>query len=122
MELEDLRLNLEQKVIERTQKIQEQKNEIERQNKKIKDSINYAWRIQQSMLPSPELIHKHFPESFVFYQPKDVVSGDFYWFSEPQTDKAGNPCKSLFIAAADCTGHGVPGAFMSMIGNTLLNE
>jgi serine phosphatase RsbU (regulator of sigma subunit) len=87
---------------------------IEKKNIQITDSITYAKRIQDSILPSEEMLQKYFPESFIFFQPRDIVSGDFYWFSE----RAGK----LFIAVADCTGHGVPGAFMSMIGNTLLNE
>lgn len=82
--------------------------------KKITDSINYAKYIQQSILPQESEIHKLFPRSFIYYKPRDIVSGDFYWVSELD-DK-------IIIAAVDCTGHGVPGAFMSLIGNTLLNE
>jgi serine phosphatase RsbU (regulator of sigma subunit) len=78
------------------------------------DSINYAKRIQDAMLPSDELIRNYFPESFIYFKPRDIVSGDFYWFSV-QDNK-------LFIAIVDCTGHGVPGAFMSLIGNSLLNH
>jgi len=87
---------------------------LNKQNKKITDSINYAKRIQQSILPPENEIQKILPQSFIFYQPRDIVSGDFYWFS--QVDN------KIIIAAVDCTGHGVPGAFMSLIGNTLLNE
>lgn len=87
---------------------------LNNQNKKITDSINYAKRIQQSILPAENEIQKILPRSFIFYQPRDIVSGDFYWFSKLE-DK-------IIIAAVDCTGHGVPGAFMSLIGNTLLNE
>lgn len=94
--------------------IEKQKLLVEVKNIKITDSINYAKRIQQAILPSQELIKSFLPESFIFFRPKDIVSGDFYWFTKKQ-DK-------LIIAVADCTGHGVPGAFMSMIGNTLLNE
>ena len=94
--------------------IENQKQLVEEKNLKITDSINYAKRIQQSILPSQEQIKSFLPDSFIFFRPKDIVSGDFYWFSEKK-DK-------LIIAVADCTGHGVPGAFMSMIGNTLLNE
>ncbi|HLC82304.1 MAG TPA: SpoIIE family protein phosphatase, partial [Bacteroidia bacterium] len=83
-------------------------------NKKITDSINYASRIQESILPSESEIKKQLPESFVFFKPRDVVSGDFYWLS--------NIKDKTIIACVDCTGHGVPGAFMSLIGNTLLNE
>lgn len=95
-------------------KIWEQLHTIEEKNKNILDSINYAFRIQQAILPNHDEIKKAFPDSFVLYKPKDVVSGDFYWFAEKNDKK--------FIAAVDCTGHGVPGAFMSMIGSALLNE
>jgi serine phosphatase RsbU (regulator of sigma subunit)/CheY-like chemotaxis protein len=115
MTIESYRLNLEEKVKERTKKIEEQKT-------KITDSISYAKKIQEAMLPSDKLIKSHFPDSFILFSPKDIVSGDFYWFAQPETDEWGKPNEKLFIAAADCTGHGVPGAFMSMIGNTLLNE
>jgi len=115
MTIESYRQNLEEKVKERTKKIEEQKN-------KITDSIAYAKKIQEAMLPSEKLLKRHFPDSFVFYRPKDIVSGDFYWFAQPETDEWGKENNKVFLAAADCTGHGVPGAFMSMIGNTLLNE
>ena len=94
--------------------IKNQKELVEEKNLKITHSINYAKRIQQAILPSLELIKAFLPESFIFFRPKDIVSGDFYWFSEKKDQ--------LLIAVADCNGHGVPGAFMSMIGNTLLNE
>ncbi len=87
---------------------------IAEKNKDITDSINYAQRIQQAMLPDLEEIKKQLPESFVLFKPRDIVSGDFYWFHSTSS--------FLFLAAADCTGHGVPGAFMSMIGSSLLNE
>lgn len=115
MTVESYRQHLEEMVEERTKTIEAQKN-------KITDSINYAQKIQMSMLPSEQLIKKYFPDSFIFYRPKDIVSGDFYWFSEANQDADGNECSKVFLSAADCTGHGVPGAFMSMIGNTLLNE
>lgn len=94
--------------------LKDQKEVIEHKNKSITQSINYAKRIQMAILPSQDVIRQHLPESFIFYLPKDIVSGDFYWFSH----KNG---KSI-IAAADCTGHGVPGAFMSMIASSLLSE
>lgn len=87
---------------------------IEEKNKDITDSIHYARRIQNAILPKDELINSLFPESFVLYKPKDIVSGDFYWVGEKNGKK--------IIAAADCTGHGIPGAFMSMMGSALLNE
>jgi len=87
---------------------------ITEKNKDISDSINYAKKIQDAILPNTHDIKQVFPNSFVLSLPKDVVSGDFYWFSE-------NEKYRLFVVA-DCTGHGVPGAFMSMIGTTLLNN
>ena len=87
---------------------------IEKQKEKIIDSITYAQLIQQSILMEETEIQKLLPNFFLYYQPKDIVSGDFYWCS-----KINN---KIILAAIDCTGHGVPGAFMSMIGNTLLNQ
>jgi ligand-binding sensor domain-containing protein/serine phosphatase RsbU (regulator of sigma subunit) len=92
----------------------EQKTVIEHHNMEIMDSIKYAKNIQEALLPSLSEINNLFKNSFVLYMPKDIVSGDFYWFA-----KNGD---TRFIAAVDCTGHGVPGAFMSIVGNTLLNE
>lgn len=91
-----------------------QKEIIEEKNKNITDSIQYAKTIQDAVLPSLDFIKKHLTDVFVFFKPRDIVSGDFYWF--------GRLHKKSIIAAVDCTGHGVPGAFMSMIGNTLINE
>ncbi|MDA9563868.1 tetratricopeptide repeat protein [Flavobacteriales bacterium] len=91
------------------------KNKIIRdKNKTIVDSINYAKMIQTAVLPELTTIKSHFPESFLFFKPKDVVSGDFYWMFEKENQ--------VLFAAADCTGHGVPGAFMSLICINLLNE
>ncbi len=87
---------------------------IENQKEKIVDSIIYAKSIQHSILLEEREIQKYLPDSFIYYKPKDIVSGDFYWCS-----KINN---KIIIAAVDCTGHGVPGAFMSLIGNTLLNN
>lgn len=81
----------------------------------IKASITYAKRIQEAILPPISLIQQHLPESFILYKPRDIVSGDFYWFA-PISEKL------CVIAVVDCTGHGVPGAFMSMIGDSLLNQ
>lgn len=89
--------------------------EIALKNKDIADSINYARKIQQARLPDPEVIHRLFPESFGLFKPKDIVSGDFYWFTDLQNGKAA-------FAAADCTGHGIPGAFMSLIGMDTLHQ
>lgn len=105
---------LEQKVIARTEIISKQKDEIERKNNVIIDSIEYAKNIQQSILPENDDIRRNFSQHFILYTPKDIVSGDFYWMHEDAE-------RTLF-AAADCTGHGVPGAFMSIMGYNLLNE
>jgi serine phosphatase RsbU (regulator of sigma subunit) len=133
---------LEQQVRERTREINEQKDEIEAQRNRIQwqleeienqrdhimeqrdlvmkqkqamtDSITYAQKIQSAILPLPTAIKDYFSEYFIIFQPRDIVSGDFYWFKETED--------SIIIVGADCTGHGVPGAFMSMLGVTLLNE
>lgn len=119
---------LEQKVVERTSEIMEQKEEIEsqrdeieaqrdmvfEQKKELTDSIAYAQRIQAAILPSKSYMDEHIPDYFVLFKPRDIVSGDFYWIKEVDS--------SIVIVAADCTGHGVPGAFMSMLGITLLTE
>ncbi|MBL4818240.1 MAG: SpoIIE family protein phosphatase [Deltaproteobacteria bacterium] len=97
----------------------EHKNEIiAEKNKDITDSINYAKKIQEAILPALAEISKTFPESFVLFKPKDIVSGDFFWFASINNKAV----KKHIIAVVDCTGHGVPGAFMSMIGNELLNK
>jgi ligand-binding sensor domain-containing protein/serine phosphatase RsbU (regulator of sigma subunit) len=112
---------LEEKVRERTYEIQSQKNEIELQrdmidekNANITGSIKYASRIQNALLPPIGLIDKLVPENFILSKPKDIVSGDFYWLTEKEN--------KIVITVADCTGHGVPGAFMSLLGITYLNE
>lgn len=88
--------------------------EVESKNQLITSSIKYAKNIQSAILPDIEMMKKVVKDVFVIYLPKDIVSGDFYWFSHKEN--------KLFFAVVDCTGHGVPGAFMSIIGNTLLNE
>ncbi len=112
-QLESYYYELEEKVKERTLRIEKQKEEIEEQKKHIMDSIYYARRIQNAILPSFNLIDAHLKNYFIFYLPKDIVSGDFYWVNEAD---------GLFMmAAVDCTGHGVPGAFMSIVGYNQLN-
>ena len=141
-ELTDLNKNLEQKVVDRTAKIEQQKeeiisqrdeieaqrdeieaqrdsvtkqrDEIITQKKEITDSIEYARLIQSALFPPEQILINMFPESFILFKPKDIVSGDFYWFHKKENQ--------LIIMAGDCTGHGVPGAFMSMLGISLLNE
>jgi len=112
-QLESYTYELEEKVKERTLKIEKQKEEIEEQKKHIMDSIYYARRIQNAILPSFSLIDNYLKEYFILYLPKDIVSGDFYWM---------HGADDIFmIAAVDCTGHGVPGAFMSIVGFNQLN-
>lgn len=113
--------DMEEKVRQRTAEVVRQKEELQKQGEQIaelyeqvKDSILYAKRIQEAILPSREEIDNALKNSMVLFRPKDIVSGDFYWFSEKED--------MVIIAAADCTGHGVPGALMSMIGSSLLNE
>lgn len=100
-------------ILSKNQDLQSKNNLIEYQKKEITDSIEYAKTIQQAMLPTDSEVHEVFPNSFVVFLPKDIVSGDFYWFKKVNDIH--------FVAAVDCTGHGVPGAFMSMIGNDKLN-
>jgi PAS domain S-box-containing protein len=96
----------------------EQSQKLSKQNKNITDSINYASRIQRALLTREQKIVDSFQEAFILYLPKDIVSGDFYWYSEIK--KAGHNTKKVLIAA-DCTGHGVPGALMTIIGNNILD-
>jgi len=112
---------LEAKVIERTEEVVRQKEEIEIQNRKLEilykhitDSIRYAKRLQDAILPAQATIERLLPDSFVLFKPKDIVSGDFYWLFETKT--------RIFIAVVDCTGHGVPGAFMSIVAHNMLNQ
>jgi serine phosphatase RsbU (regulator of sigma subunit) len=109
------RINREYKDKERiAKKIEVQKEELTLKNKNITDSINYARRIQLAMMPSDKLFSSVFPDSFILHIPKDIVSGDFYWINQVE-DKT-------FFSAVDCTGHGVPGAFMSIIGVELFRR
>ncbi len=112
--LEYEKLRLEGIVKERTAEIREKKEEIEKQKEEITDSIKYAKRIQTAVLPPDEIIAAYLPEHIVLFKPRDIVSGDFYWMKQMGD--------YTLIAAADCTGHGVPGAFMSMLGIAFLNE
>ncbi len=94
--------------------ILQQKEEIEVQNKEIRDSITYAKRIQDAILPPLKLVRDYMPNSFIFYKPKDIVAGDFYWMESVQD--------TIIFAAADCTGHGVPGAMVSVVCNNAMNR
>jgi serine phosphatase RsbU (regulator of sigma subunit) len=112
---------LEQKVIERTEEVVRQKSEIETKNeeleilyKQVTDSIHYAKRIQDAILPTANTIRQLLPDSFILFKPKDIVSGDFYWIEKKKN--------LVYFAAVDCTGHGVPGAFMSLVGHNILKD
>jgi serine phosphatase RsbU (regulator of sigma subunit) len=95
-------------------KISEQKNKIEQQQKELEGSLSYASSIQAALLPDLRYFKRTFPSSFILFMPRDIVSGDFYWYRKIEN--------RIAIAAADCTGHGVPGAFMSILGISFLNE
>lgn len=95
---------------------------LHEKNKDITDSINYAKRIQLALLKSEEHVSGHLPEHFILFKPKDIVSGDFYWSFEKEIKEKNKTTKYWYLAAVDCTGHGVPGAFMSMLGVAFLNE
>ena len=99
---------------ERTAEVVAQKEEIEIKNREITDSIQYASRIQSAILPPGDYVKRILPDRFILYLPRDIVSGDFYWLNELNS--------KIITVAADCTGHGVPGAFMSMLGVAFLNE
>ena len=112
---------LEQKVVERTEQVVKQSEEIKTKNsqleilyKHVTDSIRYAKRLQQAIIPTDSAVRQILPQSFVLFKPKDIVSGDFYWINQIE--------KKSYVAAIDCTGHGVPGAFMSLVGYTILRE
>ncbi len=94
---------------------------IEIKNKEITDSINYAKRIQDAILPNERQFHREFPSGFISYNPRDIVSGDFYWLARTTTTD-GRDLSLKIISAFDCTGHGIPGAFMSLMVSVLLNE
>jgi len=113
-ELAETERILEQKVKERTEEVVKQKAEIEELYTDVTASIRYAKRLQDSILPPEKQIKKYFPSSFVLFKPKDIVSGDFYWIGKQKNE--------FMFAAVDCTGHGVPGAFMSLVGANGLNS
>jgi ligand-binding sensor domain-containing protein/serine phosphatase RsbU (regulator of sigma subunit) len=106
---------LEKELEARTSVVMKQKGEIELQNIEITDSINYAKRIQSSILPDINKLKESFKDAFILFHPRDIVSGDFYWFDKLDDER-------FVLVCADSTGHGVPGAFMSMIGSTLLQD
>ena len=116
-----LNKKLEDTVLSRTKEIESQKEEAEKQrdvisekNQEILDSMTYAKRIQNAILPPSKLVEEYLQESFILYKPKDIVAGDFYWLNKKE--------KTILFAAADCTGHGVPGAMVSVVCNNGLNR
>ena len=94
--------------------LERQRDEIARQKKEIIYSLQYASLIQSSLLPTESALSRYLPDNFILYLPKDIISGDFYWLAEKNN--------KILFAAADCTGHGVPGALMSILGISFLNE
>jgi serine phosphatase RsbU (regulator of sigma subunit) len=102
-------------ILDSKAELESKSKELEIRNKDVTDSINYAKRIQYAVLPNEETIYRSIPLSFIYYKPKDIVSGDFFWFHEINRDE-------YILVCADCTGHGVPGAFMTVIGSSLLNQ
>ncbi len=113
-QLKQINKSLERRVVYRTKQLDDEKKTVEKQNELITKSISYAKRIQYSILPKVELMDAFFTDHFIYYKPKDIVGGDFYWFRSFD-DLA-------VIAAVDCTGHGVPGGFMTMMGSLLLDK
>ncbi|MFZ5554586.1 MAG: two-component regulator propeller domain-containing protein [Bacteroidota bacterium] len=116
---------LEGKVSQRTKELREEKEKVEEAHKEITDSINYAKTIQEALLPSEKEFHKIFSDSFVLFRPKNIVSGDFFWIEKVQPAAvvgSGSSEQVVLFAVADCTGHGVPGGFMSMLGTSFLKE
>lgn len=111
--LENMLVDLEAKIETRTEDLKSANHKLMEINRDINDSIYYARRIQNATLPDEKTLQDIFPESFIFYKPKDIVSGDFYWFHQSDS--------KTFYVCADCTGHGVPGALMSMVGTQLLD-
>jgi len=114
---------LSSKVKERTEELEEQKEQLSEKNREVIDSINYAKRLQDALMPTIEKVKEIVPDSFVLFKPKDIVSGDFYWIKESKTtfkDKSNS--EIIIMSVADCTGHGVPGAFMSIIGLNIFNQ
>lgn len=115
-----------------TAELRQRNDDIEAVNESMSSSIKYAARIQGAMLPNAEFIKKHFPDGFIYFHPREIVSGDFYWFSQVKSQRpptlfrrkniSEDDGSKLILAVIDCTGHGVPGAFMSMLGDAFLNQ
>jgi serine phosphatase RsbU (regulator of sigma subunit) len=114
IEYEHIIINNNLRLTEANKKVENQKIILQEKNKAITDSINYARRIQNAILPSRDIINSVFPDSFILYLPKDIVAGDFYWTIKTDTH--------FYFAVADCTGHGVPGAMLSVMCHNALNK
>ncbi len=124
----------QEELIQQSSILEETHRKLTKYNRKVLNSINYAQRIQNAMLPEESDFQRLITDSFIYFQPRDIVSGDFYWFTETciratenqlafsSSNCDGGIASKVLIAAMDCTGHGVPGAFMSMIGFNFLNE
>lgn len=141
-QLEQQKIEIEIKsdqVKNKNDELEDAMDQIQYQNKNIMQSINYAQRIQEAMMPKQILMQRHLEDSFIFFKPRDIVSGDFYWFADTKLERNGakkqkkpvevsvnqntpNGNNKFIVSAVDCTGHGVPGAFMSMLGHNLLND
>lgn len=111
--LQNMLVELERKIEDRTEELKRANLKLTNINKDINDSIKYANRIQRAILPTEQMLNEAFNDAFVLYKPKDIISGDFYWLHKTE--------EKVFYVCADCTGHGVPGALMSMVGNQLLD-
>ncbi|HEX7414263.1 MAG TPA: SpoIIE family protein phosphatase, partial [Bacteroidia bacterium] len=110
-------------ITQQKEELDKKNKEVEEKNKNIIDSITYAKRLQQAILPTIAAVQEQLPNSFIYYQPKDIVAGDFYWMhTTPLSDGRGVGGEVVFIAAADCTGHGVPGAMVSVVCSNALNR
>lgn len=113
-------------ILERDEIVKE-RNDLLREQNKMNSSLEYASIIQEALLPPKSFLHELFPDSFIFFRPKDIVSGDFYWMEQfphrlHKTVDPNNKPDYVMVAAVDCTGHGVPGAFMSILGKTFLHH
>ncbi len=127
IKLQKRELETQSRILEKaTNDLLRQKEKIEKQNRDISASIKYASRIQKAMLPKPEQFARYFDDFFIYYRPKETVSGDFYWLAEVTSEKPSlfqeEAKRKIILAVADCTGHGVPGAFMAMLGDAYLNQ
>ena len=109
-------------IVKINQILEGQSVELKKKNKALTDSINYAKRLQQAILPDKKVFEQNFDDYFIFFQPKDIVSGDFYWYSDVDTSWDFDESNKIkIVIAADCTGHGVPGAFMTLLGHNFLH-